>query len=312
MNILNKLFKNEKVSSEVQRILAVLIFTTIYGIGMAWFIDIHFEQIAGQEVRLYTGGIPGILQVVSDFFNNIIGDGNFTLGRTFISIGSIILNIPVLILGWFGVSHRFTIYSLMSILIQSTILGLVPIVNMGLTSDPLASSVIGGMLIGVGVGGALKFGTSTGGFDIIAQYYSLKKGKSVGAISLMLNLSIALLGGIILKSPIIVSYTIIRIIITTIVVDRFHTSYQYVAFNIITTNPNDIVSDLLSNLYRGVTLINVEGAYSNLEKKMIYIVISSFERSKLIKACKKADPICFIVETPAKNVYGNFSKKTIA
>ena len=312
MNTMKRLFKNEKISNELKRVLAVVIFTSIYGIGMAWFIDIAFDQIGGNDVRLYTGGIPGILQVVSDFFNKFISDGNFTLGRSFIAIGSIILNIPVLILGWIGVSHRFTIYSLISILIQSTVLGLIPIVNMGLSSDPLASAVIGGMLIGVGVGGALKFGTSTGGFDIVAQYYSLRKGKSVGSISLMLNLTIALAGGIILQSPIIVSYTIIRIVISTIVTDRFHTSYQYVSFNIITNNATDIVNNLLSNLYRGITLINVEGAYSHLEKKMIYIVISSYERSKLINLCKKSDPTCFIVEIPTKNVYGNFVKKTIA
>ena len=53
---------------------------------------------------------------------------------------------------------------------------------------------MGGLLTGVGVGGALKYGTSTGGLDIIAQYYSLKNGTSVGFISMVLNVVIALAG----------------------------------------------------------------------------------------------------------------------
>ena len=99
----------------------------------------------------------------------------------------------------FGVSHRFTIHSLISILVQALILSWFPVVNMGLggLEHVFAAAVLGGLLIGIGAGGALRYGTSTGGLDIIAQYYSFKKGKSVGFISMLINVSMALLGAII-------------------------------------------------------------------------------------------------------------------
>ena len=42
---------------------------------------------------------------------------------------------------------------------------------------------------------------------------------------------------------------------------------------VITDNPQDIVSDILSNIYRGVTLINVQGGYTKQDKTLIKVVI---------------------------------------
>src|SRR5690606_9642588 len=100
---------------------------------------------------------------------------------------------------WFGVSKKFVVYSMISVLIQATILGFIPQLNIGLQneSQALTATILGGILIGIGVGGALKYGTSTGGLDVIAQYLSLKKGKSVGFISMVMNIAMALIGGLI-------------------------------------------------------------------------------------------------------------------
>ncbi len=304
-----------KVFPELQRIAAVTVFTIIYGIGVAWFLE-------ASDVPLYTGGIPGIGQLVRDILVNIFG---VDVSTHFLGLFVIIFNIPILILGWFGVSHRFTIYSLISVLIQSFMLSWIPQVNFGLSSveHALAAAILGGLLIGVGVGGALRYGTSTGGLDIVAQYLAFKKGKSVGFFSMAMNVVIAILGGLIIggqMSPsgvlitggVIASYTIIRIIVSTVITDRMHTAYHFLAVNIITVEPKALVSEILNRLYRGVTLIDVKGAYSNHEKTMVYVVISSYELISLRNLLKKLDPDAFVVASPVKNVFGNFKRKTIA
>jgi uncharacterized membrane-anchored protein YitT (DUF2179 family) len=319
MNRFLKWLKTESyikvVKPELERLTAVIVFTIIYGIGVSWFLEASL-------VPLYTGGIPGIGQLVRDaayvWFN-------VELGNHFLGLFVIIMNIPILLIGWFGVSHRFTIHSLISVILQALIIGWLPKINMGLNSveHALAAAVLGGLLIGVGAGGALKYGTSTGGLDIIAQYFSFKNGKSVGFLSMAMNVTIAILGGIIvggrltptgqvITGGVIASYTVIRIIISTIMTDRMHTSYHFLSVDIITSIPQSLVDEILIKVYRGVTLMRVEGAYSHHEKTLIFVVISSYELHTLVGLVKQVDPQAFIVTRPVRNVFGNFKRKTIA
>lgn len=305
----------DKIYPELERLIAVVIFTIIYGIGVSWFLE-------ASVVPLYTGGIPGLGQLVRDAMFVWF---SIDVGPNFLGLFVIILNIPVLLVGWFGVSHRFTIHSLISVLVQATILSWFPKLNMGLNGveHAFAAAVLGGLLIGIGAGGALRFGTSTGGLDILAQYFSFKKGKSVGFISMLMNLVIAIIGALIVggkMSPsgeiitggVIASYTVIRIIVSTIMTDRMHTSYQFLSVDIITATPQALVDEILQKVYRGVTLMKVEGAFSHHEKTLIYVVISSYELHTLLQLVKHVDPNAFIVTRPVKNVYGNFKRKTIA
>lgn len=292
--------KNEKLMIEVRAFAAVTLFTIVYGIGVSWFLEASIEP-------LYTGGIPGLAQLARNILNQHFGLnlGNFFLGA-FVFLG----NIPIMIIGWVGVSKRFTIYSLISVIIQATILGFIPTFDVGIT-DTFVLAVMGGLLTGVGVGGALKYGTSTGGLDIIAQYYSLKNGTSVGFISMILNVFIALMGGFVFGSASVAAYTIIRIIVATIVTDKIHTAYHFLQVEIITQHPQDIYKGILEKVYRGVTLIKVEGAYSHTERTMMVVVISSYELTQIKNLVKEIDSHAFMITQPVKTIYGNFARKTI-
>jgi len=319
MNKLSTFLNSEKykrkIKPEMERLLAVVVFTIIYGIGVAWFLE-------ASMVPLYTGGVPGLAQLARDAVYVWFG---VDLGINFLGLFVIIANIPILIVGWFGVSHRFTIHSIISVLLQAFIISWLPVVNMGLEGPEhaLAAAVLGGLLIGIGGGGALRYGTSTGGLDILAQYFSFKKGKSVGFISMLMNVAIAILGGLIVGGKIgpggqvvtggvIASYTIIRIIISTIMTDKMHTAYHFLSVDIITAQPQELVDQILHKVYRGVTLMKVEGAYSHHEKTLIYVVISSYELHTLVGLVRMVDPNAFIVTKPVKQVFGNFKRKTIA
>ena len=58
----NYIIKYQKnIKPEVKRILAVVIFTLIYGLGVKWFLE-------APSVPLFTGGIPGLAQVFRNIF----------------------------------------------------------------------------------------------------------------------------------------------------------------------------------------------------------------------------------------------------
>ncbi|MGB1097220.1 MAG: YitT family protein, partial [Acholeplasmataceae bacterium] len=149
---------------EIKRIFAVIFFTFVYAVGVLWFIE-------ASVVPMYTGGVLGIAQLFRDTLFVVFDQ---TTGIAFLATVNMMLNIPILILGWKGVSHRFTIYTLISIVFQTLFLSLIPRVDFGLSEQVhvFAASTLGGLLIGIGAGGALRYGASTGGIDIIAQYVS--------------------------------------------------------------------------------------------------------------------------------------------
>ena len=97
------------------------------------------------------------------------------------------------------------------------------------------------MLAGFASGLALKFGTSTGGIDIIAQAFALHKGISIGIFTLAFNVIIAVVGGGILQGSFIVTlFTCVRLILNSLVMDKVHTAYTYTALNIFTTSGENI------------------------------------------------------------------------
>lgn len=305
---------NFEFQLEFKRIIAVLFFTAVYAIGVVWFIE-------SSVVPLYTGGALGISQLIRDALFVFFGQAT---GAAFLATLNLLINIPILIIGWRGVSHRFTIYSLISVMFQTILLSAIPQIDFGLNllEHVFASASLGGLLIGIGAGGALRYGASTGGLDIIAQYVSSKSGQSVGFISLFINLTVALLGamivggevapsGEIILGGVILSYTIVRIIASTVGVDLIHTSYQHISVNIISEKADDIAASILKDIYRGATLVDVKGAYSGQSKKMIYVIISRYEFATLIRIIQQNDTNAFIVSTPVRGVYGNFLRKTI-
>lgn len=329
MKSINEYINSDKYKSkilpELKRLAAVVFFTIVYGFGVAWFLE-------ASVIPMYTGGIPGISQLIRDFMKYTLHLDISAWEGIFLSLFIVLGNLPIMVLGWFGVSKKFVIYSLISVLIQATIIGYIPTLDLGLSSQSqaLTATILGGILVGIGTGGALRYGTSTGGLDIIAQYLALKNGKSVGFISLTMNMTIAVLGGIITgqylvdnqivtgitkasaAAGIVISYTILRQVVSTIMTDKMHTAYQFLLVDIITDNPNDIISDILVKIYRGVTLVNVQGGYTRKDKTLIKVVISSYELTVLAQLVKQVDPSAFVITQPVKQVLGNFKKKTIA
>ncbi|HBT59233.1 MAG TPA: YitT family protein, partial [Acholeplasmataceae bacterium] len=85
----------------------------------------------------------------------------------------------------------------------------------------------------------------------------------------------------------------------------------FLQVEIITQHPQDIYKGILEKVYRGVTLIKVEGAYSHTERTMMIVVISSYELTQIKNLVRAIDSHAFIITQPVKTIYGNFARKTI-
>ena len=296
-------------------VIMVTISTIIYCMGVMWFL---------QPASLYSGGVTGIAQLISNscsrFFNLKIDLGLIVF----------LINIPILIFGWKKVSKRFVICSVISIILQTVLMNeIIPVVDFGINTglnpitgvmfpgsgsemDLLLLSFVGGFISGVGSALALRYGTSTGGVDILAQAVSFKKNISIGFISLVVNVIIAILGAFVFGNPAVAFYTIIRIIVQSVITDKVHTAYNFLKVEIVTTKTQEVSQLLLSDIGRGITIINAIGAYTHTEKSVLEIIISSYEMHRVIDDAKRVDPSVFITVSPVRRVIGNFKRKTIA
>ena len=193
-------------------------------------------------------------------------------------------------------------------------MGWIPEYTFGIDAleNQLLFALIGGLVTGLANAVALRFGTSTGGLDIIAQALSIEKGISIGTFTMIFNCLIALVGGGVISNAWEISmYTFIRIIISSIVIDKIHTAYNFVRLDIISDHVEDISQRIMSELKRGVTLMSVEGAYTHAQKRDAFVILTSYELARAKRICMEADPNVFVIIAPAKGTIGRFVRKTI-
>ncbi len=279
---------------EAKKIIYIALGSLITSIGVVWFLN---------PAGLYTGGLTGVVQLLINIVFKISGN-SLNLG-----LFVFIFNIPILIFGVLKMNRKFIYYSIYSIILQSLFLGLIP-VTIILEDDILSNALVGGILVGVGVGISFRVGGSSGGFDIIFQNIALKKNVPVGTQGFAVNMIIIGIAGAIFSWPIAV-YTIIRVLITNLVIDKVHTSYNYIKIEVITEKGDEIAQLLVGKTKHGVTVSSGKGAYSKKEKDILITIISSYELNKFIVMIKKIDETAFISVSTVKKVVGNFTKIVI-
>ena len=288
--------KNINFKKELRTILNVIIGSVTIGVGIMFFINPY---------KFYVGGINGLVMLIVNTIDH------FSSGEMTINLGllAFIMQIPLLILGYLKLSKKFSYYSIVAVVIISAFLAL-PITQSWMPGDPLASSLAGGILIGLGNGLLLKNGTSSGGTTILFQYISIKTGRTVGLYQIIYNATIISLAGV-LFSPAVAIYTIISQIIANIVIDMIHTGYNFMKLEVVTDKGKEMASTLAHNLSHGVTYVEGTGAYSDTPKTIVYCVISVHEMDTYMAIIKSIDPKAFVVMVGVQKVRGNFIKKII-
>ena len=120
-----------------------------YGLLSAIAVNFFF-----QPGHVYSSGATGLAQVLSAISERLIGF------RLPISIVFYAINLPLLILAWYKIGHKFTVFTLITVSMSSFFIQIVPEIT--LTTDPLVNAIFGGLVMGTGVGFSLKSRISSG------------------------------------------------------------------------------------------------------------------------------------------------------
>ena len=258
-------------------------------------------------LNLYSSGLLGVSQVLRSIVNLVISSQSQYDWSGYVYFA---LNIPLYIMAYRSLSHRFFYLSVLSTIVQSIVLVLIPIPQTPLLEDALTSVLVGGLIGGIGIGLCLREGGSGGGFDILGMYYALKtKGGSVGRLSLILNAVVYVICAVLFDIETAI-YSILYVTVFTLALDRFHT--QNIATHVMIFSQNkEIKKKIISQLRRGVTYWHGYGAYTDHDMDIIVTIISKYEISALKKLVLDMDEHSFIVISEGLHVIGNYEKRLL-
>ena len=179
------------------------------------------------------------------------------------------------------------------------------------TDDIMLATIIGGVLVGIGVGLVIRKDASTGGSDfaslIIKRFIPHL---SLAIIIFVIDCTVIILSGIIFKSITITIYSVISMYISSKATDYIVTlGNRAKSIQIFSDKYNEISHHIIENFERGVTGVYCKGMYSQNEKIMLLCVVSPKELPKLINSIRTIDKCAFIIINDAKEVLGEGFKK---
>lgn len=258
---------------------ARIVAAVIYALTSA--IAINFFWTPG---HIYSSGFTGLAQIV-----NTVGTRFFNVNLP-IGLLLIILNIPILLLGYKKLGYRFTMFTALALVLAALAIRFVPDPPANWSNDSLLLAIFGGGINGFGTGFALRTGLSTGGLDIIGIVVRKKFGLRMGAVNLTFNFFILMAAGY-LFGPQFALYTGISLIVNAFMIDNVYTRQQKLQVMIVTENPDKVIDMLQQNIRRGITIVHdAEGGYNHHQKEILFTVISAYERYDFRDALELADP----------------------
>ncbi|MEH7484270.1 YitT family protein [Neobacillus drentensis] len=220
-------------------------------------------------------------------------------------VANFLLNFPLLIIGFKMLGKRFIVNSIFAVIIISIGLYLIPV--HAIADDRILSSIFGGALTGLGVGIVFRCSGSTGGFDIIGMIVARKRDFPIGVLLSGMNAVVILISGFLFDWDSAL-YTLVSIFVTGKVVDAIYTDHAKLTLMIITDKGEEMRAHLLTNLYRGLTIMDGVGGYSNHQRNVMITVISRYELNEVKNLITEVDPSAFVNITETIEVMGLFHR----
>ena len=248
---------------------------------------------------VYSTGFTGLAQILTKLLEGTpleLGEG----------LWFFILNAPLLVVSYFMLGRNMMIHTLVSVASVTLFIRLLPQSQL-LSDDPLLNAVCGGVLLAIGSGITIRYGASTGGFDIVALILAKFTNNSVGVYLFLMNMMIALAAGALFGWPTAL-YTIVFLYVTSKVIDEIYTNTQRQTLFIVTNHPDEVTKELHQHVFRGITLMPAIGTYSKVEKATLMMVAQRHEVREITRICKDADPSVWINILPTEDVEGTFRR----
>lgn len=296
---------NKKFWIGVKEYFLITLGVTMYVMG--WIIFLIPNNMIG-------GGVTGLGSIVQYATNGVI-----KIGYTYF-----VVNAGLLVAALFTLGRSFGAKSIYAILLTSVLLnaaqGIFPdqiIQTLALDNGKLMCTIMGGIMVGIGIGLSMTQGGSTGGTDIIALIVNKYRNVSPGRMILILD-AVIILSSLLVPSYMAdgtlmnwpdkittVVYGFILITIVSTVLDLYLTgSRQSVQIFVLSPKYAEIADAITRELHRGVTVFNGKGWYTKHDTEVVMVVTRKADLNVFLKCINSIDPNAFISVSSVTGVYG--------
>ncbi|MEG1365909.1 MAG: YitT family protein [Oscillospiraceae bacterium] len=250
--------------------------------------------VFAKSANFAPGGVSGLALIFNHLYNVPIG----TM--------SLLLNIPIVLISFKLLGKKFFIKSLRTMLISTLFLDVVFPLFPVYKGDSFLAAIFSGVFVGAGLAIIYMRGSSTGGADfLIISIKKLVPHLSIGQITLVTDVVIIALGGLVFRNIDALLYGAISTFATSAIIDNI----MYGAGSgklaiIITTDGMTTATRISEETERGSTLVRAIGPYSGTERHLLLCACSKSEIIKVRNAAHSVDPTAFVMITEASEVFG--------
>lgn len=243
---------------------------------------------------LVTGGTTGLALIAEQLWQVPISGFVF------------VFNVVMLVIGWLVLGKAFALTTVASSILYPFFLEVFNWLfgDLVLTREPMLCAVFFGVGIGVALGLVIRAGASTGGMDIpplvLNKYFRLPVSVGLYAFDFCI-----LLAQLFFTPAENVLYGILMTLMYSLVLDKMLLLGQSrTELKIVSSKSRQICDAILTQVDRGVTLLNGQGGYLGNETQLVLTVISNRELIKVEKLIHQIDPECFMVVSRVSEVRG--------
>lgn len=245
--------------------------------------------------QLVSGGISGASQLINFYTGWPIG--------LMVFLG----NVPLFLLGWqYLGGPRFALRTALAVTGFSFFTDLLGVFlpPEGIVHDLFLNCLYGAVVLGVGLGLVYRGRGTSGGSDILGRILNEKIGISISMAYLITDSIVILASGLVFaweNALYALAVTYVSGLVAEMVLEG--TSVFRTAL-IITSRPEEVAQKIMTDLERGVTILNATGAYTHAERPVLYCVVTRPEVSRIKAIVKEVDPRAFMVIGQAHEALG--------
>lgn len=223
----------------------------------------------------------------------------------------LIFSIPFLILGYYTVSKRIVIKSIISII------GLALFIHFEnfdtITDDKLLTSIFGGLFLGAGIGIAIRNGSVLDGSEILGVFINDRFGISIGKVILAFNVILFSITAFVISTE-VAMYSILTYIVTAKVTDLVIEGFEdFIGVTIVSKDFAKIEAAIITQLGAGMTLYKGRKGFGSTGEKqdfdIIHSIINRIDIKKMYRIVSNIDENAFIVEFDVNNVKGGVLRR---
>ena len=276
----------KQIWNHIRWLVLTAIGSAVFALGFALF-------LIPNEIN--TGGISGLAMILRE----LLGFGS-------VGILTLLMNIPLFLIGGLKIGRRFFAGSLVGMVVSSVLMDVFSVLSFQ-TPDPLLGGLYGGVICGTGLGLVFLAGASTGGSDIVVRLVKKKyRNLPIGRISIMFDAMVVLLTGVVFRDISKALYSGVVVFVCGQVIDAMVYRFDYSRVALIVSREHEAIARAIGEkLDRGATYLHGAGSYSGQNMEIVLTVVRKGQLAELKELVMDIDKSAFVIVQEAHQGLGD-------